>query len=135
METLKDKLVAAARTFGSREFSFEQLVVRAWTLDRKVWSLRGYEDKWPCSHKVMGILCGRVGPLACGYMRRVGKGRYANCEAPTNGKLRFPEQPAEAEVRLFLSGSRERAIANYLKRVDATPEQALRAIMDAFMLT
>lgn len=68
-------LAEVCRTF-SEPFTAEQLAFAAWLRDQCMWGAKGYEDLFPCTHKVMYRLCGKTGLVARGYLTRTGSGMY-----------------------------------------------------------
>lgn len=66
-------LVYAARGL-SQPFSIEDLVLTAWRLFPRSFGLQ--DGKYPCSHRVSGILFGCGGPIAKGWMERASKSHY-----------------------------------------------------------
>lgn len=55
----------------------EHLIVRAWKKFPRIFGLKGYEDEFPNSNKVSSTLSAHSGPVAKGYLSKIGERLYA----------------------------------------------------------
>jgi DNA-binding PadR family transcriptional regulator len=78
--TLPEKLLLAASHLeesGQSPFSAEALIVSAWQKYPQTFGLRGYEDKYPDSNRVLSQIMGEKGLPNRGWMAKVGQKMYA----------------------------------------------------------
>jgi DNA-binding PadR family transcriptional regulator len=78
--TLPEKLLLAASHLeeaGQTPFSAEALVVSAWQKYPRTFGLKGYEDKYPDSNRVLAQIMGEKGLPNRGWMVKVGQKLYA----------------------------------------------------------
>jgi hypothetical protein len=78
--TLPEKILLAASSLeesGQSEFSAEALIVRAWQKYPRSFGLKGYEDLYPDSNKVLSGIMGEKGLPKRGWMVKVGQKLYS----------------------------------------------------------
>jgi hypothetical protein len=78
--TLPEKILLAASQLedqGQTPFSAEALIVSAWQKYPKTFGLKGYEDNYPDSNKVLSGIMGEKGLPKRGWMVKVGQKLYS----------------------------------------------------------
>ncbi|MFQ3592859.1 MAG: hypothetical protein SNJ82_06670, partial [Gemmataceae bacterium] len=78
--TLPEKLLLAASHLeeaGQTPFSAEALIVSAWQKYPRAFGLKGYEDKYPDSNRVLAQIMGEKGLPNRGWMVKVGQKMYS----------------------------------------------------------
>jgi hypothetical protein len=78
--TLPEKILLAASVLedqGLSPFSAEALIVSAWKKYPRTFGLKGYEDHYPDSNKVLAGIMGEKGLPGRGWMVKVGQKQYA----------------------------------------------------------
>ncbi len=71
------KTICEAIHAAGRPLTMEEVVVKAWELDRRVFGLRGFEQQYPNSRRVAESFYGDRGVLAARLIRKTDEGRYA----------------------------------------------------------
>lgn len=114
--TLNEKvLLAALEVSGgniSKEFTAEDLLIKAWKLDKSAFGLRGYEKLYPDSNILYTKLMGKSGLVRTGYLKKVGEKTYTITEAglavasrlkPTDGitKIKIDRQIHDAVIKII----------------------------------
>jgi hypothetical protein len=77
--TLPEKILLAAHALeeqGQTPFSAEALIVSAWQKYPKTFGLKGYEEQYPDSNKVLSGIMGVKGLPHRGWLAKVGQKRY-----------------------------------------------------------
>jgi hypothetical protein len=78
--TLPEKILLAAfslEELGQSPFSAEALIVSAWQKYPKTFGLKGYEEQFPDSNKVLAGIMGEKGLPRRGWMAKVGQKLYS----------------------------------------------------------
>jgi hypothetical protein len=78
--TLPEKILLAASSLeeqGQSPFSAEALIVSAWQKYPRTFGLKGYEEHYPDSNKVLAGIMGEKGLPGRGWMVKVGQKQYA----------------------------------------------------------
>jgi hypothetical protein len=78
--TLPEKILLAASQLeeqGQSPFSAEALIVTAWKKYPRTFGLKGYEDLYPDSNKVLAGIMGEKGLPGRGWMVKVGQKQYS----------------------------------------------------------
>src|SRR5262249_4041870 len=78
--TLPEKILLAAASLeelGQSPFSAEALIVSAWQKYPRTFGLKGYEEQFPDSNKVLAGIMGEKGLPRRGWMVQVGQEQYA----------------------------------------------------------
>lgn len=78
--TLPEKILLAAAQLedgGQSPFSAEALIVRAWQRYPRTFGLKGFEEQFPDSNKVLAGIMGEKGLPRRGWMAKVGQKQYA----------------------------------------------------------
>jgi hypothetical protein len=78
--TLPEKILLAASVLeeqGQIPFSAEALIVSAWQKYPRTFGLKGYEDQYPDSNKVLSGIMGEKGLPKRGWMAKVGSKLYS----------------------------------------------------------
>lgn len=78
--TLPEKILLAASTLedrGQSPFSAEALIVSAWQKYPRTFGLKGFEEQYPDSNKVLAMIMGEKGLPGRGWMAKVGQKQYA----------------------------------------------------------
>jgi hypothetical protein len=78
--TLPEKILLAASTLeerGQTPFSAEALIVSAWQKYPRTFGLKGFEEQYPDSNKVLAMIMGEKGLPGRGWMAKVGQKQYA----------------------------------------------------------
>ncbi|MFO0876980.1 MAG: hypothetical protein U0840_06370 [Gemmataceae bacterium] len=78
--TLPEKILLAASELedqGQTPFSAEALIVSAWQKYPRTFGLKGYEDTYPDSNKVLAGIMGEKGLPRRGWMTKVGQKLYS----------------------------------------------------------
>lgn len=78
--TLPEKILLAASGLedqGRTPFSAEALIVSAWQKYPRTFGLKGYEEQYPDSNKVLAMIMGEKGLPGRGWMAKVGLKQYA----------------------------------------------------------
>lgn len=78
--TLPEKILLAAAHLedqGQSPFSAEALIVSAWRKYPKTFGLKGFEDQYPDSNKVLSGIMGEKGLPRRGWMTKVGQKLYS----------------------------------------------------------
>jgi hypothetical protein len=78
--TLPEKILLAASSLeesGQSEFSAEALIVSAWKKYPRAFGLKGYEELYPDSNKVLSGIMGEKGLPKRGWMVKVGQKLYS----------------------------------------------------------
>jgi hypothetical protein len=78
--TLPEKILLAASTLedqGQSPFSAEALIVSAWQKFPSTFGLKGFEQQYPDSNKVLAMIMGEKGLPGRGWMAKVGQKQYA----------------------------------------------------------
>jgi hypothetical protein len=78
--TLPEKILLAASLLeeqGQSPFSAEALIVSAWQKYPRTFGLKGYEEQYPDSNKVLAGIMGEKGLPGRGWMVKVGQKQYA----------------------------------------------------------
>lgn len=77
--TLPEKILLAGATLeeqGHSPFSAEALIVSAWQKYPRTFGLKGYEEQYPDSNKVLAMIMGEKGLPGRGWMAKVGQKQY-----------------------------------------------------------
>lgn len=78
--TIGDKILLGALKCSTEDtkepFTFEQLVLAAWEIDKNTFGLRGFEEKYPDSHKLHPNVFGGSALIAQGYLHEKDKSLY-----------------------------------------------------------
>src|SRR3954469_12161510 len=78
--TLPEKILLAAQSLeeaGQSPFSAEALIVSAWQKYPRTFGLKGYEEQYPDSNKVLSGIMGERGLPRRGWMTQVGQKLYS----------------------------------------------------------
>lgn len=78
--TVSEKILLAAYELdkkGEKSFTAEDLVVASWKQFGKTFGLRGYEDKFPDSNKVLSSIMGERGLAKRGWLVKIGQKQYS----------------------------------------------------------
>ena len=78
--TLPEKILLAASHLeeaGQSPFSAEALIVSAWRKYPRTFGLKGFEEQYPDSNKVLAMIMGEKGLPGRGWMAKVGQKQYA----------------------------------------------------------
>ncbi|NBO92638.1 MAG: hypothetical protein EBV06_10075 [Planctomycetia bacterium] len=78
--TLPEKLLLAASHLeesGQSTFSAEALIVSAWQKYPRTFGLKGFEEKYPDSNRVLALIMGQKGLPNRGWMVKVGQKLYS----------------------------------------------------------
>src|SRR5262245_41208806 len=78
--TLPEKILLAASTLeerGHSPLSAEALIVSAWQKYPRTFGLKGFEEQYPDSNKVLAMIMGEKGLPGRGWMAKVGQKQYA----------------------------------------------------------
>jgi hypothetical protein len=78
--TLPEKILLAAYRLeesGQTPFSAEALIVSAWQTNPRTFGLKGYEEQFPDSNKVLSGVMGEKGLPKRGWLTKVGQKLYA----------------------------------------------------------
>jgi hypothetical protein len=78
--TLPEKILLAAyhlEEMGQSPFSAEALIVRAWQQHPRTFGLKGYEEQYPDSNKVLSGVMGEKGLPKRGWLAKVGQKLYS----------------------------------------------------------
>lgn len=78
--TLPEKILLAASTLetqGQSPFSAESLIVTAWQQFPRTFGLKGFEEQYPDSNRVLAMIMGEKGLSGRGWMAKVGQKQYA----------------------------------------------------------
>jgi hypothetical protein len=78
--TLPEKILLAASALeeqGNTPFSAEALIVSAWQKYPRTFGLKGFEEQYPDSNKVLAMIMGEKGLPGRGWMAKVGQKQYA----------------------------------------------------------
>ncbi len=78
--TLPEKILLAAfhlEELGQTPFSAEALIVRAWQQHPRTFGLKGYEEQYPDSNKVLSGVMGEKGLPKRGWLEKVGQKLYS----------------------------------------------------------
>ena len=57
-------------------FTAEQLIVKAWEMDKDLFGLQGYADQHPDSNRILTNIMGNKGLKGKGWIERVGEKQY-----------------------------------------------------------
>jgi hypothetical protein len=77
--TVVEKILLAAHELeerGQSPFTAEQLIVKAWEMDRDLFGLQGYSSRYPDSNRVLTNIMGRKGLAGRGWIERVAEKKY-----------------------------------------------------------
>ncbi len=78
--TVSEKILLAAYALdkkGQTSFTAEDLVVNAWKQFGATFGLKGYEEKFPDSNKVLSSIMGERGLARRGWLMKIGQKQYA----------------------------------------------------------
>jgi hypothetical protein len=78
--TVSEKILLAAYGLdkkGQKSFTAEDLVVASWKQFGKTFGLRGYEEKFPDSNKVLSSIMGERGLAKRGWLVKIGQKQYS----------------------------------------------------------
>jgi hypothetical protein len=78
--TVPEKILLAAfqlEEAGQSPFSAEALIVSAWLKYPRTFGLKGYDDKYPDSNKVLASIMGEKGLTRRGWLAKMGQKLYA----------------------------------------------------------
>src|SRR5262245_17116824 len=77
--TVIEKILLAANALeegGISPFTAEQLIVKAWEMDKDLFGLQGYANEHPDSNRILTNIMGSKGLKGKGWIERVGEKQY-----------------------------------------------------------
>jgi hypothetical protein len=90
--TVVEKILLAAHgleEIGQSPFTAEQLIVKAWEMDRDLFGLQGYASRYPDSNRVLTNIMGRKGLAGRGWIERVAEKKYQLTAAGARAALKL----------------------------------------------
>jgi len=108
--TVVEKILLAAHALeeaGTSPFTAEALIVKAWELDKHLFGLQGYADKYPDSNRVLTNIMGSKGLKAKGWIERVGEKRYQLTATGSRMALRLVGSDAGSATRAGALGRKQ----------------------------
>jgi hypothetical protein len=122
--TLPEKILLAASALeeqGQSPFSAESLIVSAWQKYPHTFGLKGFEEQYPDSNKVLAMIMGEKGLPGRGWMVKVSQKQYA---LTRDGKQVVRKLMAGEEVPPLRGG---RAVTKLTREQDLLLQQLLAA--------
>lgn len=92
--TVVEKILLAAHALeesGQSPFTAEQLIVKAWEMDRELFGLQGYASRYPDSNRVLTNIMGGKGLAGRGWIERVAEKKYLLTAAGARAALKLAQ--------------------------------------------
>ncbi len=109
--TVSEKILLAAFSLdkkGQTSFTAEDLVVTSWKQFAGTFGLRGYEDKFPDSNKVLSSIMGERGLARRGWLMKTGQKQYAFTKDGRKMAARLLGEEVEEPIYEYVQFPRDR---------------------------
>lgn len=115
--TIIEKILLAAYSLersGISPFTAEQLVIKAWEMDKDLFGLQGYADKYPDSNRVLTNIMGNKGLKGKDWIEKVGEKQYRLSASGTSNAVKLASEEAVTSTRSGILGRKQVLIVQRL---------------------
>ncbi len=133
--TIVEKILLAAHSLeesGTSPFTAEQLIVKAWQMDKDLFGLQGYANEHPDSNRVLTNIMGSKGLKGKGWIERVGEKQYKLTASGSRSALQLVNVESRTPMRAGVLGRKQVVIVERLinspafkKRVNDDDDQSI----------
>ncbi len=96
----------------SQRFTAEELLVKAWKIDKRAFGLRGFEQEYPDSNILYTKLMGKSGLVRTGFLKKIAGKTYTITEAGLS--IASSLQPTESETKIKIDRQLHDAIVKII---------------------
>lgn len=115
--TVIEKILLAAYALeesGTSPFTAEQLIVKAWEMDKDLFGLQGYSNQHPDSNRILTNIMGNKGLRGKRWIERVGEKKYRLTASGSKVAAEISSEGDETATRVGILGRQQVLIVQRL---------------------